>query len=152
MIREYTYSASNLWINTSSKLLDYLKNPDFHNRENLSTFAVMESLRQQKVNKLLAKELAEIFRSESRSLFGGGFITVTTVRVSPDLSSAKVYLSIMGNKDKKVIFKLIQDQTKVIRKTLGLIVGRQLRIVPELMFYIDDSLDYAMKIEELLKK
>lgn len=112
----------------------------------------MESLRQQKVNKLLAKELAEIFRSESRSLFGGGFITVTTVRISPDLSSAKIYLSIMGNKDKKVVFKLIQDQTKVIRKNLGIIVGKQLRIVPELMFYIDDSLDYAMKIEELLKK
>jgi len=112
----------------------------------------MESLRQQKVNKLLAKELAEIFRSEARSLFGGGFITVTQVRVSPDLSSAKVYLSIMGNKDKKAVFKLIQDQTAVIRKKLGLIVGKQLRIVPELMFYIDDSLDYAMKIEELLKK
>jgi len=112
----------------------------------------MESLRQQKVNKLLAKELAEIFRSEASSLFGGGFITVTTVRVSPDLSSAKVYLSIMGNKDKEVVFKLIEDQTNVVRKKLGLIIGKQLRIVPILMFFIDDSLDYAMKIEELLKK
>jgi len=113
----------------------------------------MESLRQQKVNKLLAKELAEIFRSESRSLFGGGFITVTGVRVSPDLSSAKVYVSIMGgNKDRNVIFKMIEDQNHLIRKKLGLIVGKQLRIVPELMFFIDDSLDYAMKIEALLKK
>jgi ribosome-binding factor A len=112
----------------------------------------MESLRQQKVNKLLAKELAEIFRSESRSLFGGGFITVTGVRISPDLGSAKVYISIMGNKDKKVIFKMIQDQTNVIRRKLGIIVGKQLRIVPELMFFIDDSLDYAMKIDALLKK
>ena len=112
----------------------------------------MESLRQQKVNKLLAKELAEIFRSESRSLFGGGFITVTGVRISPDLGLAKVYLSIMANKDKNVVFKLIQDQSSVIRKKLGLVVGKQLRIVPELMFYIDDSLDYAMKIDALLKK
>jgi ribosome-binding factor A len=112
----------------------------------------MESLRQQKVNKLLAKELAEIFRSEARSLFGGGFITVTGVRISPDLGLAKVYLSIMATKDKNVVFKLIQDQSNVIRKKLGLIVGRQLRIVPELMFYIDDSLDYAMKIDALLKK
>jgi ribosome-binding factor A len=111
----------------------------------------MESLRQQKVSKLLAKELAEIFRSEARSLFGGGFITVTTLRVSPDLSSAKVYLSIMG-KDKTVVFKLIEEQKSVIRKKLGVIVGKQLRIVPELSFFIDDSLDYAMKIEELLKK
>lgn len=112
----------------------------------------MESLRQQKVNKLLAKSLAEIFRSESRSLFGGGFITVTSLRVSPDLGMAKVYLSIMGNKDRGAIFKLIQDQTKTIRGKLGAIVGKQLRIVPELMFYIDDSLDYAMKIDALLKK
>jgi ribosome-binding factor A len=112
----------------------------------------MESLRQQKVNKLLAKELAEIFRSESRTLFGGGFITVTSLRVSPDLSSAKIYLSIMGNKDKAVIFKMIQDQNKTIRGKLGAVVGKQLRVVPELMFYIDDSLDYAMKIDALLKK
>jgi ribosome-binding factor A len=111
----------------------------------------MESLRQQKVNKLLAKELAEIFRSESRSLFGGGFITVTTVRVSPDLSSAKIYLSIMA-KDKQSIFTMIENQVNVIRKKLGLIVGKQLRIVPELSFFIDDSLDYAMKIDALLKK
>jgi len=112
----------------------------------------MESLRQQKVNKLLAKELAEIFRSEARTLFGGGFITVTGVRVSPDLGLAKVYLSIMVNRDKNVVFKMIQDQNSVIRRKLGNIIGKQLRIVPELMFYIDDSLDYAMKIEELLKK
>jgi ribosome-binding factor A len=112
----------------------------------------MESLRQQKVNKLLAKELAEIFRSEARNMFGGGFITVTGVRVSPDLSAAKVYVSIMGNKDKKVIFNLIENQNHAIRKKLGAIVGKQLRIVPELSFFIDDSLDYAMKIEELLKK
>ncbi len=114
----------------------------------------MDSLRQQKVNKLLAKELAEIFRSESRSLFGGGFITVTQVRISPDLGVARVYVSIMAVKghDKDAVFKLIQDQNNVIRKKLGLIVGKQLRIVPELTFFIDDSLDYAMRIDALLKK
>ncbi len=112
----------------------------------------MESVRQQKVNKLLAKELAEIFRGESRSMFSGAFITVTGVRISPDLSSAKVYLSIMGNKDRKVIFKSIEEQNHVIRRKLGGIIGKQLRIVPELLFFLDDSLDYAMRIEELLKK
>jgi ribosome-binding factor A len=112
----------------------------------------MESLRQQKVNKLIQKEIAEIFRSESRNMFGGAFITVTVVRVSPDLGTAKIYISIMATKDKKAIFKLIEDQTPQIRKKLGMIVGKQLRIVPELQFFIDDSLDYAMKIEELLKK
>ena len=111
----------------------------------------MESVRQQKVNKLLAKELAEIFRSEARSLFGGGFISVTGVRVSPDLGSAKVYVSIMG-KDKNVVFSMINNQNHVIRRKLGSVIGKQLRVVPELSFFIDDSLDYAMKIEELLKK
>ena len=112
----------------------------------------MESLRQQKVSKLLQKELAEIFRSESRTMFGGAFITVTTVRVSSDLSSAKVYLSIMIAKERISTLKRVEDQYKTIRKRLGNAVGRQLRIVPALQFYIDDSLDYAMKIEELLKK
>jgi ribosome-binding factor A len=112
----------------------------------------MESVRQQKVSKLLQKELAEIFRGQARALFGGAFITVTMVRVSPDLGNAKVYLSIMATKDKAAIFKLVNEQNHVIRKKLGAIVGKQLRIVPELQFFIDDSLDYAMKIEELLKK
>lgn len=113
----------------------------------------MDSVRQQKVNKLLARELAEIFRSEAKTMFGGGFITVTTVRVSPDLGNAKVYLSIFATKgDKTSIFKLVEGQNNVIRKKLGMVVGKQLRIVPELSFFIDDSLDYAMKIEELLKK
>jgi len=112
----------------------------------------MESVRQQKVSKLVQKELAEIFRGNAQTLFGGAFITVTTVRMSPDLAQAKAYLSIMATKDRNAIFKLVEDQKNVIRKNLGAKVGKQLRIVPDLMFYIDDSLDYAMKIEELLKK
>ncbi len=111
----------------------------------------MDSVRQQKVNKLIQKELAEIFRSEARNLFGGGFITVTVVRVSPDLGYAKVYLSIMGNK-RDAIFKLVETNKTPIRKKLGLLIGKQVRVVPDLTFFIDDSLDYAMKIEELLKK
>ena len=112
----------------------------------------MESVRQQKINKLVQKELAEIFRAEARNLFGGAFITVTTVRVSPDLGLAKIYLSIMATKEKEAIFNSVKEQTNIIRKKLGLLVGKQLRVVPELNFYIDDSLNYAMKIEELLKK
>lgn len=112
----------------------------------------MESVRQQKVNKLLQKELAELFRSNAKTLFGGAFISVTVVRVSPDLGSAKVYVSIMATKERKAVFKLIEGQNHLIRKKLGAIIGKQLRVVPELTFFIDDSLDYAMKIEELLKK
>ncbi|MCE3259619.1 MAG: rbfA [Bacteroidetes bacterium] len=112
----------------------------------------MESVRQQKVNKLIQKELAEIFRSNAKTMFGGAFITVTVVRVSPDLGTAKVYISIMATKDRDAIFKLVETQNYLIRKKLGSVIGKQLRVVPELSFFIDDSLDYAMKIEELLKK
>jgi ribosome-binding factor A len=112
----------------------------------------MESVRQQKVNKLLQKELAELFRSNARAMFGGAFISVTVVRTSPDLGSAKVYVSIMATKDRKAIFKLIEEQNYLLRKKLGAVIGKQLRVVPELSFFIDDSLDYAMKIDELLKK
>jgi ribosome-binding factor A len=112
----------------------------------------MESVRQQKVNKLVAKELAEIFRSNAKSMFGGAFITVTGVRVSPDLGLAKVYLSIMATKDRNAMFELVKTQGHVIRKKLGAIIGKQLRVVPDLQFFLDDSLDYAMRIDELLKK
>jgi ribosome-binding factor A len=111
----------------------------------------MESVRQQKVAKLLQKELAELFRAEARSMFNGAFITVTIVRMSPDLGVAKIYVSIMGTKDAKAVFANIEAQQFVIRKKIGNIVGKQLRIVPELQFFIDDSLDYAQKIDELLK-
>ena len=111
----------------------------------------MESIRQSKVGKLVQKELAEIFRSEARNLFGGAFITVTVVRLTPDMGLAKVYLSIM-DKNKEAILKTVTEHSGEIRYKLGNLVGKQLRIVPALAFYIDDSLDYAMNIESLRKK
>lgn len=113
----------------------------------------MESVRQSKVAKLIQKELAEIFRAEAKNLFFGAFISVTVVRVSPDLSSAKVYVSILApGKDEKEIFKLINEHKFVLRKKLGMIVGKQLRIIPELFYYVDDSYDYAQRINDLLNK
>lgn len=112
----------------------------------------MESTRQLKVSSLLQKELALIFQRGSKDLFLGAFITVTGVRMSPDLAVAKVYLSFLAVKDKEKLLTHIKTQTKEIRKKLGEKVGKQLRIVPELIFYIDDSLDYVDKIEKLLKQ
>ena len=112
----------------------------------------MESVRQSKVGKLLQKELAEIFRSNSKTMFNNGFITVTIVRVSSDLSSAKAYLSIMATQDVDALFKSINDQKQHIRKILGNLIGKQVRVVPELHFFIDDSYDYAEKINALFNK
>ncbi|MCC6181474.1 MAG: 30S ribosome-binding factor RbfA [Bacteroidia bacterium] len=112
----------------------------------------MESVRQSKVAKLLQKELAELFRANSKTLFNGGFITVTVVRISTDLSSAKVYLSIMATQDVNALFNHINEQKTHIRKLLGNAIGKQVRIIPELQFYIDDSYDYAEKINALFNK
>ncbi len=110
----------------------------------------MYSIRQNKVSRLIQKELADFFRLESRSLFKGKMISVTVVRVSKDLAVAKVYLSIFPPEGTDEIVKLIKQLSGQIRGELGRKVGKQLRIVPELQFFIDDSLDYIDNLEKAL--
>ena len=111
----------------------------------------MESTRQQKINRLLQKELAEIFQRESRTLFMGKLISVTVVRVTPDLAMARSYLSIFPTENIREVLKEIRIANPRIRGMLGRRIGKQLRVIPELEFYIDDSLDYIDKIDKLLK-
>lgn len=111
----------------------------------------MDSVRQNKVNSLLQQELAGIFLQEGRTLLPGGLITVTGVRVSPDLGVAKVYLSLFPVKDKPAVMERIKEQGHRLRGELGQRVGRNLRVIPELHFHLDDSLDRAEEIDRLLK-
>jgi ribosome-binding factor A len=111
----------------------------------------MESTRQKKVSRLIQKELAEIFIKRGNELAHGKLISITRVRVSPDLSFAKVYISVFPATDQNEILKIIQDQTPKLRFDLGQKIRTQLRIVPEMAFHIDDSLDYIDKIDKLLK-
>ncbi len=111
----------------------------------------MESTRQKKVSRLLQKDLSEILQQTGREL-GNKMITVTAVRMSPDLSVAKIYLSIFPVKKDENPLEKIKEKTSHIRYELGVRVKNQLRIVPELIFYIDDSLDYIEKIDNILKK
>ncbi len=111
----------------------------------------MDTVRQNKVNSLLQQELALIFQQEARQLLPGGLITVSAVRVSPDLGIAKVYLSLFPVKDKQAAIEVIKGQSQRLRGLLGQQVGKQMRVVPELLFYIDDSLDRAEEIGKLLK-
>jgi len=111
-----------------------------------------ESTRQQKVGKQLQRDLAEIIREKGMASFGGAMITVTSVRVSPDLAVAKAYLSIFPSEKAQDVLKLVEAASKFIRGELGKRVSKQLRIVPELLYYVDDSLDYVARIDELLKK
>lgn len=111
----------------------------------------MESTRQQKISRLLQKELAEIFQKESRTMFMGKMISVTVVRVTPDLALARAYLSIFPSDNTSEVLKHIRIANPKIRGLLGRKVGKQLRVIPELEFYIDDSLDYIDNIDRLLK-
>ena len=109
----------------------------------------MESKRQQKVARQLQKDLSEIFQRDVPHLFNGAFITVTSVRVSPDLSVARVYLSFLATKNKDLLLENIREKSKVIRQHLGDRVRHQLRIVPEVSFYLDDAAEYADKMDKL---
>nr|WP_293834447.1 30S ribosome-binding factor RbfA [uncultured Arsenicibacter sp.] len=110
----------------------------------------MESKRQQKVARQLQKDLSEIFQRDLSHMFtSGAFITVTNVRVSPDLGVARVYLSFLAVKDKEGLLDMIREKSKTVRQHLGERVRHQLRIVPELTFFIDDTAEYAEKMEKL---
>lgn len=110
----------------------------------------MSSIRLQKIDRLIQQELSIIFQRRRIEHFGGLFISVTVVRTSPDLGSARVYVSIMDKVDKKAVVKELNSRSGLLRKYLGESVGKQLRRTPELFFSLDDSLDYAEKINELL--
>ncbi|GAB4450536.1 MAG: 30S ribosome-binding factor RbfA [Bacteroidales bacterium] len=113
----------------------------------------MESIRQQKVARLVQRELSEYFQQQAQALFNGAMITVTIVRMSPDLSLAKVYLSIYSLKQKTdEIFNAIEEGKKNIRHALGQRIRNKIKAIPEIAFFIDDSLDYSQRIEDLLKK
>ncbi|MBL4709092.1 MAG: 30S ribosome-binding factor RbfA [Flavobacteriales bacterium] len=111
----------------------------------------MESIRQQKVSRLLQKEIGDIFTKREVNLGVNLLISVTQVRVSPDLGIARSYLSLFPAQNKEEVIEQIRKQSKEIRYVLGKKVGQQLRHIPELYFYLDDSFDYAEKIDLLLK-
>ena len=111
-----------------------------------------ESTRQQKIGRQLQRDLAEIIRSKGMAAFNGAMVTVSEVRVSPDLSVAKVFVSIFPSAKADEVMKIIQESVKQLRGELGRLVAKQLRIVPELIFMLDSSLDYVEHIDDLLKK
>lgn len=111
----------------------------------------MESTRQAKISRLLQKELSEIFRRQTAKTHGV-IVSVSAVRVSPDLSVAKAYLSIFPSEKAQEVMTNIEASKQTVRYELAQIVRHQLRKVPELQFYLDDSLDYIENIDSLLSK
>ena len=111
----------------------------------------MQETRQNSIARLLQKELSLIFQSQTRMMHGV-MVSVTRTRVSPDLSICTAYLSVFPSEKGEELLKNIESNIKTIRYELGTRVHNQLRIIPELRFFIDDSLDYIEHIDELLKK
>ena len=111
----------------------------------------MQETRQNKIARLLQKELSVIFQEQTRSLHGV-MVSVTRVKISPDLSVCTAYLSIFPSEKADELIQNITKNEKQVRYELGTRVRYQLRIIPELRFFIDDSLDYIDRIDELLKK
>ena len=112
----------------------------------------MESTRQQKVSRLLQKELGAYFQREGNTLLPGQLITVTVVRISPDLSVAKAYLSIFPKKSDTDPLERIRAHSSQIRNQVGSKIRNQLRIVPVFHYFLDDSLDYIENIDQLLNE
>ena len=111
----------------------------------------MQETRQNRIARLLQKELSLIFQSQTRMMHGV-MVSVTRTRVSPDLSICTAYLSVFPSEKGEELLKNIESNIKTIRYELGTRVHNQLRIIPELRFFIDYSLDYIERIDELLKK
>ena len=110
----------------------------------------MDSTRQLKFARLIQKEISNLFSKEGKNYYGSSFVTVTNVRITPDLSVARIHVSVFQNKGTEVLKKLNQH-SREIRKELGERIRNQARIIPELEFFIDDSLDYADRINEIMK-
>ena len=113
---------------------------------------IMAGVRLEKFGSLIKRELAVLFQQNAREWLGGSMVTITQTRVAPDLSLARIYISVFPSEKKDEALKLLKQNHSSIKRELGLKVGKQMRKVPELQYYIDDSLDYYETIDNLLKK
>jgi len=113
---------------------------------------MQEGKRQKQIGGLLYQELSDIFQRLGLNIVDGGMISLTSVKVTPDLLEARVYLSLFKIKDHDALLKKVQERSWEIKKELTARVGKQLRRMPLLQFYLDETLEHAFKMEELFKK
>lgn len=113
---------------------------------------MQETKRQKQIGQLVQQELSSIFQRLGFNVVEGGMISVAAVKMTPDLLEAKVYLSMFQIKAPSEMLERIKERMGEIKKLLGIGLGKQLRRIPELSFFLDDTLDYVFKMEELFKK
>lgn len=112
----------------------------------------METKRQKQINELIRRQFSMVLQDEGTYIFDRAMVTVTNVVVSPDLQSAKIYLSVFNTENKLEVMQAMDDNTFRLRHALAGKVGKQLRKVPELKFYLDETLDEFFKMDQLLSK
>ena len=111
----------------------------------------MEKVKQKKIASVIQQTLSEVFQKENLSMVKGGMVTISAVEVSPDLSIAKVYLSLFQIKEPKIFLEELKDHSHELRRQLGNKIKNQVRRIPELHFYLDETLDNVFKLEEIFK-
>ena len=111
----------------------------------------MSSIRQQQFNNVIQRELSAIFQKQGFAIWKNALVTITSVVVTPDLSIARAYLSIYNTKEKEAVLEELQNHTNEIRNLLGKALRNHLRRIPELEFFLDDTLDEVFKMEQIFK-
>jgi ribosome-binding factor A len=111
-----------------------------------------EGKRQKQISGLIQEEINTIFQRLGLSFVDGGMVSISSVKITPDLLEARIYVSVFNAPDKNIVLKKIEDRAWEIKKELAARVKHQLRRIPELRFYLDDTLDQVFKMEELLRK
>lgn len=111
-----------------------------------------QNVRTLKVSKEIQRSVSEIIRAKGMAFFGGAMVSVSGVEISPDLSVSRIYVSVFPSAKAEDVMKILEDNKKAIRGEMGAQIGKQIRITPEINFFLDSSLDYVEHIEELLKQ
>ena len=111
----------------------------------------MDTKRQHKYSKLILRDLADIFQHDYRDSFGPAFVTLTGVEVTPDLSMASVYVSVLPNSEQEKVMATLGNRKSHIRGELGRRIGKQARIVPDLRFFLDETEEHAASMDDLFK-
>jgi ribosome-binding factor A len=113
---------------------------------------MQEGKRQKQIAGLLQEEVTNIFQRLGLNMINGGMVSISSVKITPDLLEARIYLSLFQVKDNEVALKKIEDRAWEVKKEIASRVKHQLRRIPEIRYYLDDTLDHAFKMEELFKK
>ena len=112
----------------------------------------MESIRQKQIAEVIRRQFSAVLTAEGKYIYGSGLVTITEVKMSPDLNLAKMYLSIFNTENKQEVIQMMEEHYSRLKQSLHQRIKKQMRVMPELRFYLDDTLDEVYKLDALFKK